>query len=491
MPPSTSRPKVNAFPSQTPVTSRNQPLDPPNQKPPKTRNVNRSRTATASSQVLRPTGTYPGQLAPITNRISLPPAGEMTQQAEEHLRGAETREARRAAESTVERNAKKRSKRGDDVEDGDGEVELKDISGEAKEQPREKTAAARGRGRGRGKGKQTKEPGLMKVLEMQSRTAGYEVSKTGQLTYIPFTSRFVSCKVHRARQLGQQRVEGDLSPETATNEPEDKTPKDGKEKKSFFPLLALPETVKTCIYRLLEVETKLCIWPATKAGRQQPDVSLVCKEIREAVLPIYYGENTFAVDIAPPMAPANDTRAVANKTGSASIRTPPTGLAAVQKWAHVLSAGQNEDGQWFGLVKNWCFSYRNPLVGFGGGKFASNTTESIQDFVVSVGICEYRDRTGKEIEVGGVHQCARPGHIIEVHREAACIMPGWSDYGRCMTQKTPGALMFAVDNWLQGNREGSEVLGQFVLELRKMAEGLAADCCTKMPRGVELPDVLS
>ncbi|KAF2214299.1 hypothetical protein CERZMDRAFT_95575 [Cercospora zeae-maydis SCOH1-5] len=491
MPPPITRPKGKALQSQKPVTSSNQPLGPPSKKPPNIHSAPKARSGATSSRYLRPTGTYPGQLAPITKRISLPPPGEMTQHAEEHLRAPETGEARAAAARTTKGKTKKERKGKDDGKDCVGAAKHQgENSGRVeRQQQQDKAAAVRGRGRLRGKGKPAKMPGLMKVLEMQSRTAGFEVSETGELTYIPFTSRFVSSKVQRARQQQRQERGDDMSSEGVLIEPRDEMARMAGGKK-VFPFLDLPQIVKTQIYRLLVVETKLCVWPATKTGREQPDMSLVCREIREAILPIYYGENTFAVDTAPPIATAKDTRAAATKTGSASTRTPLAGLAAVQKWAEVLSVKQSEGGKWFGLVKNWCFSYRNPLVGFGGSETASNTTESIQDFVVSVRVCKGLDRTGEGMEVGSVYQRARPGHIVEVHREAACIMPGWSDHGRCIAQKTPGTLMLAADSWLQSNREASEGLGEFVLELRKIVGGLAAACCTQMPHGVGRPDAL-
>lgn len=208
---------------------------------------------------------------------------------------------------------------------------------------------------------------------------------------------------------------------------------------------------------------------------------MVCKEIRKAVLPIYYGENTFAVDIAPPILPT-----VVKKAGSAPSREPLTGLVAVQRWAEVLSAKQNENGKWFGLVKNWCFSYRAAVRGSGDRATVLGTLEGNRDFIVNVQIMPKRDSTAEDGEAG-----ARAGPIVEVHREAACIMPGWSDCGRCMVQTTPEILVMAVQNWLRSDRKAFEGLEELVLEMRKMGDGLPAACCTRAPHNGERPVLLS
>lgn len=109
----------------------------------------------------------------------------MTQHAEENLRAAETREARRAAERKAEKMAKKEKKRvkidsgnGDagDIEGqkealGGGEAETK-VAAVIEE--RKKVVAVKEEKQKR-KAKTPKTPGLIQVLEMQSRVAGYEV----------------------------------------------------------------------------------------------------------------------------------------------------------------------------------------------------------------------------------------------------------------------------------------------------------------------------
>ncbi|GIZ38695.1 hypothetical protein CKM354_000210200 [Cercospora kikuchii] len=470
------RPNYNPFAFDKPVASHNESaasgshknVEASHRKPPRTPATSNPRPST-SSQVLRPTGAYPGQFAPLTKRTSLPLPGEMTLHAEENLRAAETREARRAAEREAERKARKEGKRVEDAEE---------------REPEKKAVAVEGEKKKRCKAKTPKTPGLIQVLEMQSRVAGYEVSKTGELTYIPFTSRFVSTKVQRSRQQRQQELQVEKSPEKDVLDVDEKTVQGGEKKKSIFPFLHLPETVKVRIYKLLVIETRLCIWPATKAGREQPDISMACKEIRNSVLPIYYGENTFAIDIAPPIVPI-----VVKKTGSAPAREPLTGLAAVRRWAELLSAKQNENGKWFGLVNNWCFSYGDPVRGFSGRATVPGTLEGNRDFIVYVQIVPKRNSTVDDGEAGGVSKTARAGPIVEVHREAACIMPGWSDCGKCVVQTTPEVLVLAIRNWLRSDRAASEGLEELVLEMRKMNGGLPAACCTKMPHSGQRPVV--
>ncbi|PPJ50588.1 hypothetical protein CBER1_06296 [Cercospora berteroae] len=499
MPHRIPRHTYNPFPFEKPVTSRkDKPLDESvtsrndksglNELVGSSQNAAKPRTSTPS-RVLRPTGAYPGQFAPLTKRTSLPPPGELTQHAEENLRAAETREARRAAERKVERKARKEARKeakrvGKDGGQGGGDaVKQTNVEGSVA-RPEVRVAAVKA-GRKKAEPKAAKTPGLIQVLEMQSRVAGYEVSKTGELTYIPFTSRFVSMKVRRSRQQRQQEPEAPETLDQETLEPNQKTTQNEAKKKSIFAFLKLPETVKIRIYKLLVIETKLCIWPATKAGREQPDISMVCKEIRNAVLPIYYGENTFAGDIAPPIAPT-----VVSKTGSAPYREPLTGLVAVQRWAETLSASQNEGGKWFDLVKNWCFSYRDPVRGASGRATASRTSEGNRDFIVNVQIAAKRDSTVDDGEAGGIRQSARADPIVRVHREAACIMPGWSDCGRCVVQPAPEVLVVAIQSWLRSDRKASEDLEELVLKMRKMIDRLPAGCCTKTPHNGECSGAL-
>lgn len=107
----------------------------------------------------------------------------MTQHAEENLRAAETREARRAAERKAEMKARKESKRVEDTkDDGDIKGHSEDVGareeqqkrGAATKEERKKGAATKEEKKKR-KAKTPKTPGLIQVLEMQSRVAGFEV----------------------------------------------------------------------------------------------------------------------------------------------------------------------------------------------------------------------------------------------------------------------------------------------------------------------------
>ena len=246
-------------------------------------------------------------------------------------------------------------------------------------------------------------------------------------------------------------------------------------KTKSFAFLELPDSVKTRVYRLVVVDSKACVWPTSPTGAEQPDFSMVCKEIRSAILPIFYGENTFAVDIA---MPADDPRKVRQKSGQAPMTRPISGLQAVQKWAKVLSEKRNDNGEWFGKIKNWCFNYQDPKAGFETSKAAASASSANRSFVVSLRIA---DTKGEEGFVS-----------VEVHRHAACVMPGLADYyERCATKWAPDELCKAVTTWLQQS-EVDQVQGlkSLVLEMREMSALLSDPDkrCDSVRKSIEMKD---
>lgn len=240
-----------------------------------------------------------------------------------------------------------------------------------------------------------------------------------------------------------------------------------EEENETFRFMDLPAPVKIRVYRLVVVDSRLWVWPASVSDREQPDISMVCREIRLAVLPIYYGENTFAVDIA---APAQGVCMLAQNYEQASKRQPVTGLIAVVRWAEMMSAKHNEGGKWFTAVKQWCFSYRDPLAGFEGTEAAPSNPIPDESFVTSVRFpLTRREKTDKKIK-------------IEVHRRAACVMPDWRDYGECAVMAAPDALYAAVAIWLQAGVQEPEALFQFVLNMRELVGQLSFQRCEKVRR---------
>lgn len=122
-------------------------------------------TRAAPSDVPIATGTHPGQRADGRKPQSLPPPGEMTQHAEEDLRAATLRAARRAdtrkkhstANKPITARQKMRAVRATIGSERDNRDEKREI--------RMPSKSARGR-----------VLGLTKLLEMQSKSAGWGVS---------------------------------------------------------------------------------------------------------------------------------------------------------------------------------------------------------------------------------------------------------------------------------------------------------------------------
>lgn len=117
-------------------------------------------TRAAPSDVPIATGTHPGQRADGRKPQSLPPPGEMTQHAEEDMRAArraDTRKKHSTANKPITARQKMSAVRATIGSERDNRDEKRGI--------RIPSKSARGR-----------VPGLTKLLEMQSKSAGWSVS---------------------------------------------------------------------------------------------------------------------------------------------------------------------------------------------------------------------------------------------------------------------------------------------------------------------------
>lgn len=338
-----------------------------------------------------------------------------------------------------------------------------------KDESKVKTAETRRKG---GWGKVS---GMFTQFRQQSEGKGYPMVD-GWPAKEGFTTRFVSDKVKRIREEeSAKRLEEERKPEVelkstseilrkrrearARTEGGEKETQSKETKEDVFEFLRLPEEVRKRVIRCIVVDTTRLIWPEKGVARQQPDLSMVCRGLREEVLKIYYTENTFGISINLLTGPGKSWR---NEAGLA-------GLAAVHKWATCLADAQNEDGKWFSMIQNWSFEYEcaNSAPLFHKATTFDDDEAEDESFVVSV---QFPTREKDRVSFSGP--------TIEVHRSAACIMPGSEECGQCVVRHTPrrlnGMVIAAIE---EGRKVTAGGLEELIKVLRNMVEGVAEARC--------------
>lgn len=163
------------------------------------------------------------------------------------------------------------------------------------------------------------------------------------------------------------------------------------------------------------VETQFFVYPAI--NQEQPGLAMTSRKIRNDVLPLYYGENTFAIEI-----PASVEVGVGKKKSKDPERTS---LLLVRKWMAAL-----EGREYFGAIRKWALSWAPPLKDLrsGGPEHAGNLE-------VMVSICYPKLGSGNE-------QATWPE--IEIHRQAFCLLESHEQFRPCVCMCYPSWLDSAV-----------------------------------------------
>jgi len=178
-------------------------------------------------------------------------------------------------------------------------------------------------------------------------------------------------------------------------------------------LTTLPPEIRNIIWIMVVVETKFFVWPDSMTGREQPDLAMVNRQIRDEVLPIFYGDNVFAIDLSPFMVRQRPN----------GEKAPVSGLVAVAKWAKALSEKET-----FNNVRNWAFEYTpGPAFNVSTMKLGGDSDKS---FVVTLKL--------KKPKSGAKSWAVER---LEVHCEARCVL---AKDPSCMVMKTPACLNNAV-----------------------------------------------
>ena len=184
----------------------------------------------------------------------------------------------------------------------------------------------------------------------------------------------------------------------------------------------LPKELRTQIWRDAVVYPDCFVWPTGQTGKDQPDLAMTCRGVREEALKAYYRENIFAINVEP------------QATGE---------LKKISKWATALS--KNEDTNWFDEIRKWAFAYTPP--------FAPRIWRAGEDdggLIVFVGFHK-KDAYGWSAN-------------IEIHRDARCLLPSSETCGNCVVALNPDWLNKAVvEATMAANENGMRA--KIVLEL--------------------------
>ena len=166
-------------------------------------------------------------------------------------------------------------------------------------------------------------------------------------------------------------------------------------------LMALPLGVRQRIWRLVVVETRFFVYPAIST--EQPDLAMTSRQVRGEVLPLYYGENTFAVEVSVEME---------RKVGSGRVS-----LGLVQKWMAALE----KDGH-VATIAKWALSLAIP---------AGDAADPGMP----------KQKNDREVLISIQYPTAEPEKHgqpeVEIHRQGFCLLPSHEEYRRCVRMCYP------------------------------------------------------
>ncbi|KAK3707257.1 hypothetical protein LTR37_012258 [Vermiconidia calcicola] len=332
------------------------------------------------------------------------------------------------------------------------------------------TVSANGAVKKRGRPKKEKAPGMYSVISNHAPTMNSFASLSrgwsgGNSVLVRPTERTKNIKKRilkekAARALLEKKklqmgVKIQEKEEAVVEVKKDKTSKETTSGKDGKGLLGLEKHIRARIWRYAVVYPSHFVWPDSVSGKEQPDLAMVCREIREEVLPIYYAENIFAVDVSPTsLSVAQQDVATffgGTKKTKAAAKTaqdhPKADIKAskIATWAAVL-----EERGWFSMIRHWCFTYAPD----------SSIRKDSEDnsLVVSVNFFTREDRSWHT-------------HGPEVHRDAFCVL----GFRKCKIQLSPDWVNEAVYQMLdatKGKPIGGEMLVGLVEKVRERVDEL-------------------
>lgn len=219
------------------------------------------------------------------------------------------------------------------------------------------------------------------------------------------------------------RVEGDQDVKT-TLVPKEQT---------LF-LMDLPRELRNKIWRASVVSDTTFVFPEDELGREQPDLAMVSRQVRNEVLKLFYEENTFAIDVSKDAKSLKEVTVhertqpknpwILERRMDASAAKP---MSAMAEWARVMRLGG-----WLGSVRRWAFRYNmSPSHKEGTG------------YIVFVNLIKSEVRSRSALWTAEV----------TIHRNAACVLPGCKEAGKCAVKNTPRWLNKPVIDLLDTARD--------------------------------------
>lgn len=191
------------------------------------------------------------------------------------------------------------------------------------------------------------------------------------------------------------------------------------EKKSEQPFrfLDLPSEIRQRVYRHAVVQANSFVWPITsELDREQPDLAMVSRLVRQEVLRVFYSENRFAF-----------TLASMHKGRTEQFRKRNEELT--KKWISAMSTSNSKDGQWLRDIKKFAFE-------------GMSTTDQKLEFVICVTATTQLERAADH---ENSIEATNEGVQVEIHRQAACILPCFkSIVGPCTQALLPDGILRAV-----------------------------------------------
>lgn len=329
---------------------------------------------------------------------------------------------------------------------------------------------------------------LMKKWDTPS-TVQYENKKGSGVLFRP-----------TARAVGEQAaiVAAKKAAAGVTAPPAPKTffkPDEKKKVGKAFPLMKLPEEIRSRIWKLVVVHHPFCVWPGQKRGREQPDLCMTGREVRAEVLPIYYGSNIFGIDITPLPKPeteksviaASDDKVVGDdgailndgsilgaastlNTSKASRQaltfTVPDPVADIKPWPKAL-----ESGDQLSKIQHWLFS-STPEIIIPPRRFP--TLDEANSLVVYLRVWREKFATSESPpNIEDVENIWKAN--VEVHREATCVLPHQAQYQRCMVQMTPEWVNGTVDLVLRQAERKGKITAEMVIGLAEVLREKATE----------------
>ena len=215
-------------------------------------------------------------------------------------------------------------------------------------------------------------------------------------------------------------------------------------------LMTLPLEVRQRIWRLVVVEKQFFVYPVISP--EQPDLAMTSRQIRGEVLPLYYGENTFAVEI-----PVETM----GRTGRLS-------LEPVKKWTAAL-----EDGGHLGTIRNWALSLVLPASSVAG--VGTSKLKSDRELVISL-----------QYPKSGTNKHVQPD--IEIHRKGSCLLPSHEEHRQCARMCYPRWVDDALAAAVLAEKEdrGKQVVLFAASIGRKGHELVGSQCVESERKGHEL-----